>query len=102
MVPIGDLYLFPNYKFCVNIGGFANISIKNKSKITAYDICPANIALNKISEKIGFNYDNNGNMAKRGKLNSDLLHKLNNVKFYKINDQNHWEKNGSNKKLLKY
>ncbi len=85
LVPIGDLYLFPNYKFCVNIGGFANISIKNKSKITAYDICPANIALNKISEKIGFNYDNNGNMAKRGKLNSDLLHKLNNVKFYKIN-----------------
>ena len=36
LVPIGDLKLFPNYKFCLNLGGFSNISIiqtLNGSKI---------------------------------------------------------------------
>ena len=30
LVPIGDLHLFSNHKYCVNLGGFANISIKKK------------------------------------------------------------------------
>ena len=52
LVPIGDLHLFKEYKYCVNIGGFANISIKEKGKIIAFDICPANIILNKMSKKL--------------------------------------------------
>ena len=30
LVPIGDLHLFSNYKYCVNLGGFSNISIKKE------------------------------------------------------------------------
>ena len=48
LVPAGDLHLFSDYKYCVNLGGFANISIKKKDKIIAFDICPVNIILNMI------------------------------------------------------
>ena len=46
LVPVGDLNLFPEYKYCVNLGGFANLSIKEKDQIKAFDICPVNIVLN--------------------------------------------------------
>ena len=38
LVPIGDLHLFPDYKYCVNLGGFANISIKQKNKTFPYKV----------------------------------------------------------------
>ena len=46
LVPIGDQLLFKKYKYCVNLGGFANVTIKNREKIIAYDICAVNILLN--------------------------------------------------------
>ena len=46
LVPAGDDLLFGEYDYCLNIGGFANISIKTENKRFAYDICPANILFN--------------------------------------------------------
>ena len=83
LVPIGDLHLFPDYKYCVNLGGFSNISIKEKNTIVAFDICPVNIVLNKICSILDIEYDNNGDIARKGKLIPELLQQLNQLKFYK-------------------
>ena len=82
LVPIGDLHLFSDYKYCINLGGFANISIKESKSITAFDVCPVNIVMNKLSQKLGKEYDVNGDFAKKGNLIPKLLETLNNLVFY--------------------
>tara|TARA_B100000925_G_scaffold219799_1_gene168616 strand:+ start:2289 stop:3332 length:1044 start_codon:yes stop_codon:yes gene_type:complete len=82
LVPVGDLKLFKNFKYCLNIGGIANISIKEKNKIKAFDICPANIVLNKISRKLKLDFDNEGNLAMQGKIITKLFSKLNSLSYY--------------------
>jgi len=82
LVPIGDLHLFSDYKYCINLGGFANISIKENKSITAFDICPVNIVMNELSKKLGKEYDTNGNFAKNGNLILKLLEELNGLEFY--------------------
>ena len=83
LVPIGDLFLFNEYKYCLNLGGFSNLSIKKHDRIIAYDICPVNIILNYLSKKINLDYDKDGKIGKSGNVNLDLLHKLNQIDFYK-------------------
>ncbi|SNR14875.1 anhydro-N-acetylmuramic acid kinase [Tenacibaculum jejuense] len=83
LVPIGDELLFEEYDYCLNLGGFANVSYKSKNERIAFDICPVNIVLNYYTKKIGLDYDKNGNIARSGKVNSDLLVKLNALEFYK-------------------
>ena len=82
LVPIGDIHLFSNFKYCLNLGGFANISLKKNKKIFAFDICPVNIILNYLSQKIGFDFDQSGNIAKSGKVIDSMLLDLNKIKFY--------------------
>ena len=82
LVPVGDKLLFRKYKYCVNLGGFANVSIKKNNKIIAFDICPVNIILNYFSNLKGRAYDLNGCMAQTGNLAPDLLKKLNSLQFY--------------------
>ncbi len=84
LVPIGDLHLFKNYAACINLGGFSNISTKVNNTITAYDICPVNIVLNHYSNKLGHAYDNKGELAKLGSINQELLTKLNELPYYKL------------------
>ena len=81
LVPIGDLYLFSNYKYCINLGGFSNISIKENDSITAFDVCPVNIVMNELSKKLGKKYDENGTFAKNGNLILKLLEELNELEF---------------------
>lgn len=83
LVPIGDKLLFHDYDFCLNLGGFANISFEEDSKRIAFDICPVNIVLNYYSEKLGFEFDENGEISKQGTINTKLLESLNNLKYYK-------------------
>lgn len=92
LVPIGDELLFSDYDFCLNLGGIANISFNknkndsNKENINsrfAFDICPCNMVLNYLSNKLGFEYDKGGMLAKQGKINQKLLQKLNKLDFYK-------------------
>jgi anhydro-N-acetylmuramic acid kinase len=83
LVPIGDRLLFSKYDYCLNLGGFANISFEHQEKRIAYDVCPVNIVMNKYAELIGKPYDEDGEIAASGKLNSALLDQLNNLNYYK-------------------
>lgn len=82
LVPIGDKLLFNDYHYCLNLGGFSNVSFEKNEKRIAFDICPVNIVINHYSRQFGKEFDKNGNFAKKGKINSELLFDLNNIKFY--------------------
>lgn len=82
LVPVGDELLFGNYDFCVNLGGFSNVSFNKEGKRIAFDICPVNIVMNLYAQKLGFEYDESGEIASRGKINTVLLNKLNSLDFY--------------------
>jgi anhydro-N-acetylmuramic acid kinase len=82
LVPIGDQLLFSQYDFCLNLGGFANVSTDIDNLRIAYDVCPVNIVLNHYVKKLGFNYDEEGKVALAGEINNKLLEKLNTLDFY--------------------
>lgn len=82
LVPIGDKYLFADYPICLNIGGIANVSYDMEDRLIAYDICMANQLLNYLANKLGYDYDNNGNFARQGDVNEMLLNKLNDNAYY--------------------
>lgn len=83
LVPIGDKLLFADYDFCLNLGGFANISFQKNNDRIAFDICPANIVLNYYAQKLGFDFDSAGKIAYSGNVNEKLLEELNSISFYK-------------------
>lgn len=82
LVPIGDKLLFGKYKYCLNLGGFANISFEEGNKRIAFDVCPANIILNYLSSKKGLSYDEDGMNARKGNTDLTLLDKLNTLDYY--------------------
>ncbi len=86
LVPLGDRLLFSDYDGCLNLGGFANISCENnEGERIAYDLCPANMALNWVASLEGMAFDHSGQMAAKGVVITELLHRLNQLDFYAIN-----------------
>lgn len=84
LVPIGDQILFSEFDFCLNLGGIGNVSFEINNKRAAYDICPANMLLNHLTAQIGKVYDENGETARSGSVNENLLNKLNDLSYYKL------------------
>lgn len=82
LVPIGDQYLFPESNICLNLGGIANVSIKNEGSIAAFDVCPCNLLLNNLASKKGFLYDKGGMIGKSGSIDKILFNQLNEVVYY--------------------
>ncbi len=82
LVPIGDKYLFADFPICLNIGGIANVSYDIEKHRIAYDICMANQLLNYLANKLGYEYDNNGNFARQGHVDEILLSQLNENPYY--------------------
>jgi anhydro-N-acetylmuramic acid kinase len=82
LVPIGDKLLFNDADFCLNIGGFANISYEREGERIAFDVCPANIVLNHLANKLNLDYDPGGQEASCGRIDEDLLFSLNTLPFY--------------------
>ena len=83
LVPIGDELLFSEYDACLNIGGIANISYKQKGKRVAFDICPANMPLNHLALQNGQAFDKGGKLAEAGVFNDKLFAKFNSLSYYK-------------------
>lgn len=84
LVPIGDQFLFSKYEARLNIGGIANISFKKLKKTIAFDICPTNILFNFFANKLGKPFDTNGEIARKGLINKDLLDTFNALPYYRI------------------
>jgi len=83
LVPIGDRHLFGDYDYCLNLGGFSNISSEQEWGRSAYDISPVNYVLNRYTRSIGKEYDEDGEMARSGIVSPSLLAALNGLEFYK-------------------
>lgn len=86
LVPIGDALLFSDQaEAYLNIGGFTNISFQKNNIRTAFDICAGNLPLNRIMEKdFNCSFDKNGEKAKTGKINHELLTGLNSLPYFKL------------------
>jgi anhydro-N-acetylmuramic acid kinase len=82
LVPIGDLLLFDSYPICLNLGGIANMSVKDGSGIKAFDIGLCNMALNHVAEQMGLSFDRDGAIAQEGQVHEDLLNELNALDFF--------------------
>lgn len=82
LVPIGDALLFSNYDYCLNLGGFSNISFNENGDRIAFDISPVNTVLNFYASQLGFDFDDEGKLARSGNCNHELLKKLNAIDFY--------------------
>ncbi len=83
LVPIGDRILFPEYDYCLNLGGFSNISFEENNQRIAFDISPVNTVLNFYANTFGLEYDDKGKISESGKINSELFEELNQLEFYK-------------------
>lgn len=82
LVPIGDQLLFSDFDYCLNLGGFSNISFEANGVRTAFDICPINTLLNHFAKILGKDFDENGLLSASGSVNQELLESLNNLSFY--------------------
>lgn len=84
LVPMGDRFLFGDYAACVNLGGFANVSLERHGKRVAWDICPVNFVLNVLAVAAGSEhaYDDRGELAQQGEVIEPLLARLEALSHY--------------------
>ena len=84
LVPVGDMLLFSDADYCLNLGGIANISFDKNGQRKAFDICACNLILNKYASLKGFPFDKDGMFAENGKVNKALLDVLNSIPYYSL------------------
>lgn len=80
LVPFGEKHLFSQYQYCLNLGGIANLSHGSR----AFDVSPCNMVLNQLASAIDANadYDPDGEFARSGTVDQELLHELNTLPYY--------------------
>lgn len=83
LVPIGDRLLFDDYDYCLNLGGFSNVSFEEDGKRVAFDISPVNTVLNQYARQQGWKYDDRGRFASTGTIIPEMLNALDALDFYR-------------------
>ncbi|WP_018627827.1 anhydro-N-acetylmuramic acid kinase [Niabella aurantiaca] len=83
IVPIGEQLLLSDYRYLLNIGGIANLSVKG-NVYRAFDICAANRVLNLLAGELGKDYDEGGALAAGGVVLDALLEELNALDYYRL------------------
>jgi anhydro-N-acetylmuramic acid kinase len=84
LVPIGDSILFSDYDYCINLGGFSNVSFEQNGQRIAFDISPVNTVLNFYANQLGLQYDDKGAVSRKGNVCSSLLDALNSLDYYRL------------------
>lgn len=82
LVPIGDKILFSEFDYCLNLGGFSNISFEKNNERIAFDISPVNTVLNFYANSFGLEYDDKGKISESGNISVALFDELNKLDFY--------------------
>lgn len=82
LVPSGERFLYSNVAMCLNLGGIANLGVRDGM---GWDICPCNTVLNSLAQMHNpeWKYDKDGELASQGNVNDELLSNLNAEHFYK-------------------
>lgn len=80
LVPFGDFQLFREYDVCLNLGGIANLSLKDRQ--LAWDICPCNQVLNYFARQLGQDYDEGGQLGKKGQLDHSFLDRISTLSYF--------------------
>lgn len=85
LIPVVDHLLFSKETDgFLNLGGFSNLSFKNNGEIRSFDVGPANIVINHLVKERNLTMDENGRLAESGSLNTELLRKLDELKYYSL------------------
>jgi anhydro-N-acetylmuramic acid kinase len=84
IVPIGEKLLLNEYDLFLNIGGIMNVSYRKPDEYIAFDVCPANRVMNMMAQKLGKEIDYNGDFARSGNLQPELLEQLNSLEYYRM------------------
>ena len=67
----------------VNIGGISNISVLTPSQVTGFDIGPGNGLMDEVCQRfLQCDYDQNGDLARAGKVDEALLQQLKQHPFF--------------------
>jgi anhydro-N-acetylmuramic acid kinase len=82
LIPIGEHYLFPDYRLFLNLGGIANVTFGSR----AFDVCACNLVLNEVYRRAwpeGPGYDDHGRQAAGGTLIPELLAALDALPYFR-------------------
>jgi anhydro-N-acetylmuramic acid kinase len=74
--PLADKYLLKGYDFYLNLGGITNLTHILAGEPIAWDLGGCNQLLNHLSKKLNISYDKDGEIARKGTTNKQLLHDL--------------------------
>lgn len=83
LVPIGDEDLFSEYDACLNLGGFANVSYRDRDRRIAFDIDACNMLFNQLASRENKAFDQNGDLGKKGRIIPAIRESLHDLPYYK-------------------